>query len=355
ARDRADRWMLFTAAMTLTLYTHYNGGSLLLLAGLTAGLLLAGRPGRTWAAAGVSFAAVVLLLLPWWPVLARLAAAQVGQGDLPAAALQQLVVSVFVPQFLGPGWAMVTGLALIARGLVSLRRDRRLPVMLVWLALPIALIWAAQPGHFVAGRHLSFVLLPLLLLLGQGLVAAGADAARLAGAVRGTPAWLPRATTVAAALLLLVAWASPTVHALGDYYASRQGFDWRVVADVLQAAVPEGEPILATAGAGYPLRHYWRAGIEVLEPATFRPQLEARRASRGAWIVTHEGWDRPAGLTEWLGSHAVLVAEVPPSWSLPGVRVWRTRSPDGAWPAASGTVPPRARAAPGPAASPPPR
>jgi hypothetical protein len=48
--------------------------------------------------------------------------------------------------------------------------------------------------------------------------------------------------------------------------------------------------------------------------------------ARRAWIVTHEGRDRPPELTPWLALHAIKVGEVPATWSLPGLQIYRLRS-----------------------------
>jgi len=352
---RADLWIAVTALLAVAAYTHYQGAALALLAAVTALVLLSADGWRGWRCGAVSFAAVGVLLAPWAAVLQRVARVQVGGGDLPALALHRLVVDVFVPQFLGPGRAHVLVLVVGAIAIVSLRRERvRLPVLLAWLGLPLALVWLTQPSHFVAGRHVAFLLVPSLLLFGAGLVAIGSVAARLASALavialrcwarhpdeRATPwgAAMREALTpgpgpaapalVAGALVvlaLIVAWGGPTVDSLEGYYASRLGFDWRLVAHVLDETIPENAEIVATVGAAYPLRHYWRPGIEVLEPRTYQRRLDERPRGRPLWVVTHEGWDRPPALGEWLESHAIVVAEVPSSWSLPGVRVWRIR------------------------------
>lgn len=315
--EAARPWVMLTAVLAIAAYTHYQGATVAAVVALAVVAMLAHRRFAGWPCAVAAVGGFLVLLAPWTPVLWRLAAAQLRQGDLPAAALHDLLTRAFIPQFLGPGVATAVALVLIAVGLGSLRRrPELLVVMLLWVVGPVLTVWLAQPRHWLAGRHLAVLLLPLLLLLAVGAVRAAALAA-------------PRPPALAGALLaglLLAAWVAPTAGNLRAYYASRLGFDWRLVANVLEAAIPEDAAILATAGAAYPLRHYWRNGIEVLEPATFRRQLEDRRTGSPLWVVTHEGWDRPADLGQWLEVHAIVVAEVPASWSLPGVRVWRVRS-----------------------------
>ncbi len=327
AQGRARWWVLFSATTALALYTHYLATTLLVAEAAAALLLLGAHRWRGWLPAAVSFAAVGLLLAPWAPVLTRLAAAHIGAGELPGLAYQRLVVEVFVPQFLGPSPATAVGLALVARGLWALRARLRLAAaMAAWLLAPLVLVWTAQPAHFVAGRHLALILPPLLLLLARGVTAAGADVVAAVVSVRPWRPWLARAAGAAVALGLLAAWSLPVGAGLRHYYGSRLGYDWRTVADLLDQTVPREQRVLATVGAGYPLRHYWRVDVEVLEPDTARQQLETRRPGETVWVVTHEGWDRPAALAGWLEAHAVGVAEVPASWSLPGVRLWRVPS-----------------------------
>jgi hypothetical protein len=128
-----------------------------------------------------------------------------------------------------------------------------------------------------------------------------------------------------AAATLLAAWALPVAAGLRGYYGTRQGFDWRTVAAVLDTVVPARDPVVATVGAAYPLRHYWRPDVRVLAAGDLAARL-AGPAPGPVWVVVHLGWDRPDGLDAWLEARAVPVAEVPPSWSQPGVRVWRLRS-----------------------------
>lgn len=286
-----------------------------------AALVLVRHRGRAVVSALVSFVAVGVLMAPWAPVIGRLAGTQLGQGQLPAGALGQLVLDAFLPQFLGPGSATLVGGVLVAVGLFALRRPHLALGLGLWLVLPIAIVWAAQPGHFVAGRHLAFVLPVLLLVLAHGLAATAAAVGRLAARLGGARPLLPRLAAAAVGLVLLGAWSVPSADALREYYRSRQGFDWRAVAGVLDRVIPAGTPVAATAGAAYPLRHYWRMDVEVLDAAALATGSRPRQAFR--WIVAHEGWDRPAELDRWLGRHAVRVGQVPPSWSLPGVTIYR--------------------------------
>jgi 4-amino-4-deoxy-L-arabinose transferase-like glycosyltransferase len=323
-RPRALAWLGFSSLAALTVYTHYLGLQVLVLEAVMAAALLARRRWRGTTAALLSFAGVIVLVGPWLPVLRRLGSAQLGQGDVPALFLQELVTRVFVFQFLGPGMGTIVGLGLIAAGAWSLRRrPDLLLVTLPWLVLPLAILWLAQPAHFIAGRHLAFVLPILMLLLGHG-VSAVANAAARAWRTVGTAARRhQRLATAAAAVLMIVAWGTPTAEALRGYYHGREGPDWRTVASLLDRLVAGDDRVVATVGAVYPLRHYWSLRVEELASVGFPgiPETDGRRS----WVVTHAGRGRPPELDAWLQAHAVLVGEVPASWSLPGVEIYRLR------------------------------
>jgi hypothetical protein len=122
-----------------------------------------------------------------------------------------------------------------------------------------------------------------------------------------------------------VAWSVPAAEALRRYYEGRHGLDWRTVASVLDQAIGSDDRVVATAGALYPLRHYWSLRVEELAAAGF-PATPVRDAGRW-WVVAHQGWDRPAALGPWLERHAVKVGEVPASWSVPGLALYRLRQP----------------------------
>lgn len=323
-RQRARDWLWFSALLALNLYTHYFALQVLMLEAVTASLLLARRRWRGSVSALLSFAGAAVLLLPWLPVLWRLGSAQLGQGDLPAVLLHELFTGVFVPQFLGRGMGTVTGVGLVACALWSLRRRPDLALaMLLWIALPLTTLWLAQPAHFIAGRHLAFILPIVMLLLGHGIATVaqgGAWAVRRLGGPRRS---LPRLAPALSAALVLVAWGTPAAEGLRDYYQSRTGADWRTVASVLDRLVAEEDRVVATVGAVYPLRYYWSSRVEDISSAGFpgAPRVDAGRW----WLVTHEGPDRPPALTAWLDAHAVKVGEVPASWSLPGLEIYRLR------------------------------
>jgi 4-amino-4-deoxy-L-arabinose transferase-like glycosyltransferase len=324
-RRRARDWLWLSALLALNLYTHYLALQVLLLVAVTAIVLLARERWHGSVPAVVSFAGALVLVLPWLPVFRRLAADQLGHGDLPAARLHELVTRVFAAQFLGHGVGTLIGLGLMTCALWSLRRRPDIVlVTLAWIALPLVVLWLAQPAHFIAGRHLAFTLPILMLLLGRGVVTvaeAAAHAVRELGRPRRV---LPRFGAALTAGLVVAVWGTPSAEGLRDYYQGRAGADWRTVASVLDRVIADGDPVVATVGAVYPLRHYWQPRVEELTSAGL-PGPPAAGVGR-SWIITHEGRDRPPGLTPWLAAHAIKVGEVPASWSLPGLEIYRLRS-----------------------------
>ena len=315
-------WLWFTALGALAFYTHYLAIQVLALEALLVGLLLLRRRGRGAPLAAVSLAGLVVLIAPWAPVLARVPANLTG-GKLPGQDLWWLLVHVFLPQFFGPPPADLLAVALLAWALWSLRRRRVLvTVLTLWLILPLGTLWLARPQHFIAGRHLAFVLPVALLVMASGVASAGTSVAEVASArLRRGRVVVARAVFVLVALPVVLGWAMPAVGALRGYYWWRGGVDWRTVASVLESRVPKGDRVIATAGAAYPLRYYWDDRVEEMDTSRLLAGGEGAGGD-SLWIVTHEGWDRPPQLASWLERHAIRVAEVPASWSLPGVRVY---------------------------------
>jgi hypothetical protein len=255
----------------------------------------------------------------------RLGSAQLGQGELPALFLKELVTRVFVPQFLGPGLGTVAGLGLIACALWSLRRRRDLVLaLLLWAGLPLVMLWLAQPAHFVAGRHLAFVLPILMLLLGHGVATVARGTARTVRGLGASRRSYQRLGAALSAALVVITWGTPSAEGLRAYYQGRTGADWRTVARVLDRLIPETDRVVATVVAVYPLRHYWSLRVEEITAVGF-PEAPGV-AGRRSWVVAHEGRGRPPELTAWLGVHAVKIGEIPASWTLPPLEIHRLRA-----------------------------
>lgn len=324
-RGRARDWLWLSALLALNLYTHYLALQVLLLVAVTAIVLLARARWRGGVPALVSFAGALVLVLPWLPVFRRLATDQLGHGDLPAARLHELITQVFAAQFLGHGVGTLLGLGLMGCALWSLRRQPGVVlVMLSWIALPLVVLWLAQPAHFIAGRHLAFTLPMLMLLLGRGVGTVAEAAAHAVRGLGGPRRSLPRLGAALTAGLVVAAWGTPSAEGLRDYYQGRAGADWRTVASVLDRVVGADDRVVATVGAVYPLRHYWQPRVEELTSTGF-PGPPTHGAGR-SWVIAHEGRDRPPALTPWLAAHAIEVGEVPASWSLPGLKIYRLRA-----------------------------
>jgi hypothetical protein len=326
-RGRALDWIGFSVAAALSCYTHYLAGMVLLTQGLTAAAWVVRRRGDGALRALVSFGAIALLLAPAAATLARFAHGQVGGGHVSAAAIQDFARGALVHELLGSGpHAVVTG-ALLLLGLWRLRRRPEIALALVAvLALPLAVVWATNPSQALAGRYFAFVLPMVVLAMAQGLVGAARGAGAAAVWTFGAPhGWTRRATAAAVAGVLILVGYLPARADLGEYYRWRRGNDWRTVAAVLDRLVEPGDEVVATLGAVYPLRHYWRDGVPEVDGALLSARDRPGPADRRLWIVTVEGWDGAPDLHHWLAAHAIQVGEVGASWSLSRVFIHRAR------------------------------
>lgn len=316
-RSRVVDWLAFSTAAALAFYTHYLGGMVVVVQALVAGVWVARRGGANGLPALVSLAGVGLLVVPWLEMLRPLAGAQLDRGVLSAAALGDFVTHVLIPEQVGSGVAgLVTG-ALCLVGLWSL--GPRLEIALAAVlspTLPIGVLWAINPAQALAGRHFAFVLPMVMLLVAQGLV----TASRLVEAALSRRPRVPltrtrRGVAAATAVALIVASHLPAGAALGGYYQWRHGTDWRTVAAVLDRLVGPDDQVLATLGAVYPLRYYWRPTVDETDAERLRARFRSTSPGRRAWLVTIEGWDWAPELQQWLAAHATRVGEVPPAWS----------------------------------------
>jgi hypothetical protein len=321
-------WLGFSALAALGLYTHYLAATV--VAGqaiVAAAALVCRRRGRDGLPAGLGFAGTAILFWPWTPMFARLPAARADVPGASPASLLELAQSVLVPELLVPGAGGILTVAVAAYGAVTLRRRPLVALALVlWVVLPLATVWLARSTHFVAGRHLAAAMPALLLLVATGatgLARALAGAVARAGGIR--PAAARRAGLATGVAVFLAAWGTQSASGLTAYYGERLLADWRAVAAVLDRVTRPGDRVIATLGAAYPLRRYFRAELIEADPATLPAAVGPRRAGARVWIVTAEGWDRDPALWAWLERHAVRVGEVPPSWSVPRLFIHRVR------------------------------
>jgi hypothetical protein len=130
-----------------------------------------------------------------------------------------------------------------------------------------------------------------------------------------------RAVAATAAVALIVASHLPAGAALGGYYQWRLGTDWRTVANVLDRLVGPDDEVVATLGAVYPLRHYWRPAVDEIDAERLRARSRSAPPARRTWIVTIDGWDWAPELHQWLAAHTIRVGEVPASWSRERVHI----------------------------------
>jgi hypothetical protein len=316
-------WLAFSATAALAFYTHYLGGQVVLAQAAVAAVWVARRRGANGLAALLSFAGIALLLAPWVEVIRPLAGAQVGAGDLSTATLGEFIKDVLIPGQVGSGLpGLLTG-ALLLLGIWGLRRRPEVALAAILaVTVPIGLLWAINPAHALAGRHFAFVQPMVTLLVAHGLVVAG----RI---VESALSWRPaiararprRAIAATAAVALIVASHLPAGAALGGYYQWRRGTDWRTVADVLDRLVGPDDEVVATLGAVYPLRHYWRPAVDEIDAEGLRARSRSAPLARRTWIVTIDGWDWAPELHQWLAAHAIRVGEVPASWSRQRVHI----------------------------------
>ena len=320
-RSRAVDWLAFSAAAAVAFYAHYLGGMVVLVQAIVAAVWIGRRRDGRGGPALISFAGVAVLLAPWLEVVRPLVGAQLEGGSLSAGALDDFVLHVLLPEQVGPGLAGLVTVGLCLLGLWDLRtRPEVALAALLSPALPIALLWAANPAHALAGRHFAFALPMVTLLIAHGLV----TAARL---IEVAVSWRPqlppqlamvrarRAVPAAIAVGLTVVTHLPAGAALGGYYQWRQGTDWRTVAEVLDRMVGPDDEVLATLGAVYPLRYYWRPTVSETAAAPLRARFGAGLPKHRVWLVTLDGWDGKPELQEWLAANTVVVGEVPASWS----------------------------------------
>jgi hypothetical protein len=326
-RGTALDWIGFSVAAALSCYTHYLAGMVVVAQGVMAAAWVARRRGEGALRALVSFAAVAVLLAPSTGLLERFAHGQVGGGRVSLATIVDFARGALAYELLGAGpRAALTG-GLLVLGLWRLRRRPELGLaVLAVLALPLAIVWAVNPTQPLAGRYFGFALPVVVLTVALGLVGvargAGAACARVLGPRHPGAG---RAAAVAAAVALIAAGNLPVRAALDQYYRWRAGNDWRTVAAVLDRIVEPGDEVVATLGAVYPLRYYWRDAVPEVDGSALSARPRPGPRDRRLWIVTLEGWDRAPELHAWLASHAVQVGEVAASWSLPRVFIHRAR------------------------------
>ena len=193
-RERRLDWLAYALSMSLALYTHYH--AIFVLSAINAFVLLrwallpAPRPSlRNWLLAQ---GAIVLLFLPWLPVLLDQIAT--GGGYWIAEAIghpsPRVLVETWIDYSIGNarlwypvawrrlGYALFAGASLLGVGAAvgqwrrkpSSRPSQAFLFNLLYLALPLGAVWlASQFKPMYARRYLLPFLPPYLLLLAAGL------------------------------------------------------------------------------------------------------------------------------------------------------------------------------------------
>ena len=110
---------------------------------------------------------------------------------------------------------------------------------------------------------------PLSVSLGSSGLARDSRPQQKVRAFGGPRQAVPRLGAAATAGLLVVAWGTPSAEGLRGYYQGRAGADWRTVASVLDRVVGGEDRVVATVGAVYPLRHYWKHQVEDIASVGF--------------------------------------------------------------------------------------
>jgi hypothetical protein len=325
-RGGAADWVCFSSVAALAIYTHYTAGLVLAAEALVAITWVARRQWRGGLPALLSFGGIIVLFAPWAPVLGWLATGPRGSGPGSTPAFWDLFAGVLVPRLIGPGVGGAVLGTLILLGLLRLRDRPEIALALVSsLALPL-LLWPVHGKHFLAMRHFAFVFPLLAVAVAHGLVTTawtvGNRVARIVGSHQG---WTARVTAALTAAVLILVGYLPASASLDGYYRWRRGADWRTVATVLDRAVTEGDMVVATLGATYPLRHYWSERVTQIDGPDLAQRYRRGPPGQRLWVITLQGWDWQPALREWLAAHAVQVAEIPPSWSLPRVYIHRAQ------------------------------
>ena len=326
-RGSAADWACFSAVAALALYTQYSAGFVLLAQALVAATWVGRRHGHNGLRALLSFSGIVVLFAPWAAVLAGVVAGQRGGGPASTQAFRELVAGALIPQLIGSGIGGGVVGALILLGLWKLRGRPEIALAVISsLMLPLLLLWPAHARHFLAGRHFACVLPLLALVVAHGLVsAAWALGNALTRALGSRQEWTPRVGAALTAAGLILIGYLPASASLDGYYRWRHGTDWRTVATVLDRMVTPGDEVVATLGAAYPLRYYWRGGVTQTDGHALAERYHRGPSGQRLWIITLEGWDWEPEIHRWLEAHAVQVGEVPPSWSLPRVYIHRAQ------------------------------
>jgi len=323
---RTRHWTTYVLINALGLYTHYYFGFLLIFQNAAMILLLVfawqGRQlpmARRWQERPESLlyrwvlsqAAILLLFVPWLPILV----AQIRRGEgawiiaaegVPSwrALLVLLVSFAFwdAPELLGP-WARRTGYVLFGLGiglaLWQAMRDRTLRsgvvLALGWLLFSPLLVWTISQVRPIFSIRYLLLFLPAFPLL----VAAG---------IAGVRDWRLRNALLAGLVGLLTV-------AVVQQARLPQRADWRGVADYIAAYAEPGDWVLFIPTFNVkPFEYYNRGRVAVnedMEADIFDPAwLQwAATSHQRVWLVwqPEHYFDRQGVVRDYLAAHGQLV------------------------------------------------
>jgi hypothetical protein len=260
-------WIGFVLCTSLGLYNHYFALLLLPAEGVFAALVVRGNWLSSQRASAespvtrgdrgsvnasqqalllsLSLILVLVSYVPWVPVLQAQFPKNVQTEAITTDTASSFLLSLgflssVLTAYTGPDTAtVVLYLALLLVGLSTLRREA-LCLALLWIGTPFAFLTVAVPMHLLHPRYVLFTLPMCLLVVANGLTAAGGLLQRALRSVGGDHWWSSLLVPASAAVVL----GTLSAASLTDYYASEKT-DWRDAAGYLAAEMGPSDIILA--------------------------------------------------------------------------------------------------------------
>ena len=193
----------------------------------------------------LSLAVVGLTYLPWLPALQTHIAFFTGYQGGTAAAAGSLKSSLsffcaILKEYSGiSGVALLLWVGMLVLGLAACDL-KRIALVAFWVGTPFVFLAVVQSDFRSKPRYVLFILPLLLLVIARGIT----SGSRLIGAhllgSKSDRQWAPPIITA----LAVLAFASPSVAALRDYYPWQKE-DWRGAAAFLQESMRPGDIIIA--------------------------------------------------------------------------------------------------------------
>jgi hypothetical protein len=254
---RAAHWAGFILSATLAFYNHYNALFVLVTEGLFAGVVcltwlvpVFRRRQSTRPLAGplLSFLTIGVLCLPGMIRLVGLPWVGLsGSRETGGEIIVQLTLPFFRGFFTGIGlataWHQALVLGLMILGLLAMgtaRRWKALLLAVLWLSVPFVILSVMKSPRPFEERYLIFIPPVALLLVGQGVLAAG----QLLSAL-GTPQHLAKRqwaiTSILAACLVLLLGIS-----LHTYYIANHEDRLEEVLAIVESHAQPGDAVLVS-------------------------------------------------------------------------------------------------------------